>query len=300
MNNQRLTLTVGITTCYGHESILDTVRSLRSSTNVDPFRLIIVADRVPIKPALRQALEALGVELIENSDVGSQFKKQKQIISQCNSDLILFTQDDVLFEPHALSTIVATFANEPKTTFISIRNQPIPATTRFETAVNIGTELVNTVSGAWNGGDNYLSVIARCMAFRTDWVQHNMALPDEVVSTDAYRYFEHKKTGGVYHYLPTVAVFFKNPQNMAEHLRKSSRFQHSQLEMSHYFGDLRHEYTVPKRVVIQALLKHLVAHPLLFMRYSLIYGYTRWMKTDPKTTLNANWEVDTSTKQLTV
>jgi hypothetical protein len=294
-----MSITVGITTCYGAESILDTVRSVRGSRGVGDFRFVIVADRVPLTLALKHSLADYNVELIENEDEGSQFTKQKQILAACTSDIIVFTQDDVLFEPYTLANIVQQFVREPQTTFVSIRNQPVQATSRFEAALNSGTAIANRIARRWRQGDNYLSVIGRCMAFRTSWLKKNMVLKDEVVSSDAYCYFENKRKGGVYRFLPQVAVLFKNPQNIHEHLRKSSRFQHSALEMSRYFGNLDQEYIIPKHLAVQAFFEELGKHPFATLMYCGIYLYTRCLKTKPAATLTPTWEVDLSTKKVT-
>lgn len=292
------TMTVGITTCYGAESILDTVRSVRQSKDVGDFRFVIVADRVPLTQALKRRLADYNVELLENKDEGSQFKKQKQIVATCTSDILVFTQDDVLFEPYTLAHIVRQFADEPRTTFVSIRNQPVPATSRFEAALNSGTTIANKIARRWRRGDNYLSVIGRCMAFRTLWLTTNMVLEDDVVSGDAYCYFENKRKGGIYRFLPDVAVLFKNPQTMKEHIRKSSRFQHSALEMSRYFGILDHEYAIPKHLALRAFVEEFSMHPFATTLYCGIYLYTRFLKTAPATTLTTTWEVDLSTKKV--
>lgn len=298
--SEKLSLTVGITTCYGDESILDTVKSIRASKGIDKnFRFVIVADRVPIKPEIKKELKRNRVRLIENKVEGSQFRKQKQILKNCQSDLIIFTQDDVLFDQNAIATIVKGFAEHPKTTFISIRNQPLVATSFFEDVVNVGTNIANRIAKAWNNGDNYLSVIGRCMAFRTNWIKEKIKLPDEVVSTDAYRYFENKKHGGIYEYIPKVSVLFKNPQTFSEHLRKSSRFQHQKLEMANYFGDLTQDYKVPKSIILRAIISEFLANPVKTLLYFALYFYTRLTKSSSEIALNANWEVDISTKRLT-
>lgn len=298
MTYSQPTVTVGITTCYGEASILDTVRSVRQSRGVDHFRFIIVADRVPITPNLKRGLEEYDVELIENKSEGSQFKKQKQIFALCTSDILVFTQDDVLFESSTLASIVRQFANDSRTTFVSVRNQPVQPTSLFEAALSAGTNIANRIARSWNGGDNYLSVIGRCMAFRTSWIKGHMVLRDDVVSSDAFCYFENKRNGGVYRFLPDVAVLFKNPQNMKEHIRKSSRFQYSELELSAYFGNLHSEYAVPKRIALTAFFQEFLAHPLTTGLYVIIYVYTRCFTGDRTATLNANWEVDLSTKKV--
>ena len=239
MKKKQLTLTVGITTCYGDISIIDSVKSIRESRGIDEFTFIIIADSVPINDTIKKYLKKYNVRLIENKKESGQVAKQKQIFKIAKSDLVVLTQDDVLLDPKALVNIVSEFTKNPKITMASILNKPIKATNFFEDIISVGTHIANKTAKSWNGGDNYLSVIGRFMAFRTDLINNKFRLPGEVATSDTYYYFENKRVGGIYKYIPEVYVNFKNPQNMKEHLRKSSRFQYSQQEMSHYFGVVR-------------------------------------------------------------
>lgn len=298
LNNKKLSLTVGITTCYGGESILETVKSIRESKGIDKFHFIIVADRKPIDPKIKKEFKKYGVELIENKVEGSQFKKKKQILKLCNTDLIVFTNDDVLFGQNTLMSVVKEFQKNKKVTLISVKNQPLQSNSRVENAINVGTNIVNKVANAWNNGDNYLSVIGRFEATRTNWIKRYFELKDDVVSSDQYMYFENKKYGGIYKYLPTVSVYFRNPQSLKEHLRKSSRYQHSKTEMSKYFGYALLDYKIPRLIILKAAVTEFLTNPILFIFYILISIYTRFFKISFKESLNPNWQVDTSTKKL--
>ncbi len=298
-NIKPLSLTVGITTCYGDNSILDTVKSIRSSKGIKKFDFIIVADRNPINPWLKSQLKKHNVRLIENKTEGSQVSKQKQILALTKSDVIILTQDDVLLDPFAIKKVLDAFQN-PQTTMISILNNPVKPTNLFESILNVGTNIANNMAKNWKDGDNYLSVIGRFMAFRTDFMKKNINQRDTIATSDAYYYLENKRNSGKYRYLSNASVFFKNPQNMKEHLRKSSRFQYSKLEMSKYFStlDLNREYEVPKAVIIKSIFQQFVSSPLLTICYFAVYFYTRLLKLKPNYVLNSIWEVDLSTKKV--
>ncbi|MBI2611530.1 glycosyltransferase [Candidatus Gottesmanbacteria bacterium] len=298
MKNQKLTLTVGFTTCYGDESILDTVHSIRNSKGIGKFRFIIVADRNPIKPKVKKELKKLNVELIENKYESGQMPKKKQIIAKCNTDILLLTNDDVLFDSYAIARIMERFKLHPQTTFISIHNKAIAPTHPIEDILTVGTRIANRIAYLWKKGDNYLSVIGRCEAIRTEFLKSWAEIPDDVATTDAYFYFANKKNGGKYEYIPTVSVYFKNPQSIKEFMRKSSRFQYSKKEMSSYFGNLDKEYKIPRLTIFQALLEELFSHPLKTIAYFFIFTISRFAKLNPSRVLNANWEIDLSTKKI--
>jgi hypothetical protein len=290
----KLSVTVGITTCYGDESILDTVRSVRSSKGVKDFDFIIIADRVPISQEIKKELNKYKVRLFENKIESSQVKKQKQILKLCKTDLIIFTQDDVLFERRTLSNVINAFVRNPETTFVSVKNEPVNTTNFVESVINSGTNINNRIAQNWNEGDNYLSVIGRLLAFRSAWIKKSLFIPDDLVSSDAYFYFENKRKG----FLSDTKIIFKNPQNIKEHLRKSSRFQHSKLEMSKFFTDISNEYAVPKIVALKSLTLELMSNPISTSFYLLMYIYTRFAKLKPSVILKSIWDVELSTKKV--
>ncbi len=298
LNNKKPTFTVGITTCYGDISILDTVRSVRSSKGAGKFRFIIVADRVPISKEIKKELKKYDVELIENEIEGSQVKKQKQIFKIAKTDLVVLTQDDVLLDQKALVSVVNEFSKNSELTMVSLLNKPIKSSNLFGDVISVGTHIANKTARFWNHGDNYLSVIGRFMVLNKKLVDSKFRLPESVATSDAYYYFENKRVGGKYMYLPQVYVSFKNPQNMKEHLRKSSRFQYSQKEMSQYFSNLTEEYTVPKSATLKAITEQIIQNPVKTFLYFTIYLYTRILKTKSTIVLNPIWEVDLSTKKI--
>lgn len=68
---------VGITTCYGHPQLVETVKSLRLSEQVpENFRIIVVADSVKLTDEILKDLDKLKVEVIENDHESSAFAKQ--------------------------------------------------------------------------------------------------------------------------------------------------------------------------------------------------------------------------------
>src|SRR3989344_5453747 len=121
-----LTLAVGITTRHAGESLLSAARSIYASPGVEPFRFIIIADGIPPEPFLISELQRLGVDVVWNSTEGSITKKMKELLDRVESDIFLITHDDVLFKPNVLSEILRRFEQHPQTTFIGIRNQPLP------------------------------------------------------------------------------------------------------------------------------------------------------------------------------
>jgi hypothetical protein len=142
-------------------------------------------------------------------------------------------------------------------------------------------------------------MFGRMIAFRRNWVK-KLDIEKNSVSADAYLYFENKKMGGKYKCLWDTPIYFREPTNLAEHLRKSSRFQLSKVEMEEYrkFNNLESEYKIPHRIKLQAMIEELVSNPISFILYLIVFAYTRIKAIPAEKCLTVLWEVDLSTKQI--
>lgn len=294
-----LTVTVGITTCYGKKQLVTSLISLKDGENLPPFSIKLIADAVPLSPSIKKELTKMGVTFTENKLPKSAFKKRRQLLIHTTTDLIILSQDDILYSKNVIAKIIEEFERDPDLTMLCVRNTPIPTKNFFQNAVNIGTELNNTIGRSWNKGDNYLAALGRVMAFRTLWLK-KLPINFSVVSDDAYLYFLNKKHGGKYKCLWNTEIYFKNPDNMTEQLAKSSRFQSSQYEMESLkvFGDLTKEYRIPFIVIVQAAVIEFLKRPFPFLYYCLIFLYTRFFKHKPRFALNPLWKSEVSTKKL--
>ncbi len=291
-----LTLTVGIPTCYGGETLLATARSIRASEGVGRFRFVIVADTTPITPKERFELKNMGIELIWNKVRGSQAKKIKQLLALTKTDIFVFTQDDVRFTPTTLREIVDDFSLNPKVSMITSRVQPEPPETWFARTLAFGARVAYAVSVKWKNGDNYLSANGRCIGFRMSVAKHYV-IHAESINNDAYLYLENKRVGGIYAHEPKSVVYNRIPLKFKEHLNQTSRFRYSQAEMSSYFHNVDTEYHVPKLLLWQEFISEFFRDPLHGLSYMGINMYAQLVKKQVKVK-NPLWTADISTKRV--
>jgi len=294
----RPTVTVGIPTYYGAPSILKTVASIFASTPLPPDRLIVSVDGNPLQPEIQAGLETLGAEVIFNAERGGQVARIKQILALATTDLVVTTQDDVLFAPDALATLANEFVDDPGLTMTGANVQPVQAVTRFEKIVEVGVHLTRRAGEHWRDGDNYLLASGRCLAFRTNHVRQ-FEIPEEVVNSDAYLFFENRRRGGSFRSAAEAIVYNRSPQTMAEHEKQSKRFQNSVAELARYFpeADLHADYAVPAGVKVRAALGELWAHPTAMLTYLGVFGYTRLMQLLRPAREKRFWKTDLSTKR---
>ncbi len=291
-------LTVVIPTCYGGQSLLQTVKSLRASKGVEDFRLIVVADRTPITPRVKKELSGLGVELYWNDVPGSQTKKVTQAIEITTSEFTVVTQDDIAFEPWTLRALVNALERDQSLTMVGARILPLKPETLIESAIAALVRFMDRVASTWNDGKNHLSASGRCLAYRTKHLKKFHA-PDTVVNSDIYMYLRNRVLGGKFARAPEARVFIRCPQKLRDQIGPSSRYQYLREEMNSYFKlDSIPDYRLPKLLVLRQAIVEFFHAPIAMATYLGIFIYTRLKKQALKRVIDPVWDVDSSTKKV--
>ncbi|MEK7576593.1 MAG: glycosyltransferase [Patescibacteria group bacterium] len=289
-------LTVGIPTYVGGESLVRAARSLRASTGIGIFRFIVAVDGNQLKPEIESELKKLGVEVVFASVRGGQVARLKQIIAMCQTELVVLTQDDIIFEPDAISKLVNAFERNQKLTMANANIMPTPAGSTIERIQHSGTRIGKYIAAHWRRGDNYLSANGRCQAFQVAWAK-KLDIPEEVINSDAFAYFKNKKLGGTYEYIHDAVVYDKSPLFVAEYVKQNKKFQYSADELARYFGEeIRKEYPPPVALSVKAAFKEGIRHPILFGMYTMLRIYMAFL---PNTFYKTKrfWDTDISTKR---
>lgn len=299
MQKKNLTATIVIPTCYGGDSLIATAKSIYASTNVRKFRFMIVSDRTPIKPETKKILKDMGIEIYWNRVEGSQPKKLLQARNKIDSDLYIFTQDDIYFDPSALSEIIHAFEKDPKLTMAAAGVLPKePSETFVERGMAANIRMVYNMARKWRKADNYLAASGRCLAFRMSLFE-KYNIPNILVNADMYFYLENKRLGGKFAMLPNARIYIRPPQRMKDQVGPSSRFQYQREELKKFFNyDFSGEYDLPKSILVKELLRELFTNPLGVIAYGYVFAYTRLKKQSKKKVVNPVWDVDASTKKI--
>jgi len=293
-----MTFTVCIPTCYGGESLIETARSIRASKNVGNFRVLVVADSIPFSEEVKNKLKELSVEVYWNDTPGTQMKKNKQMFDMASSDLVISTQDDVIFNPDTLNEIVKAFEGDPKLTMAGARISPLPQKTFFESIMASILMLAGNVGRRWNNGDNRLMASGRCLAYRTEHLRKMKILP-EVANSDVYMYLENKRQGGKFASINDALVYIRCPQRLRDQIGPSSRYQYGKTEMVKLFGEkIKKEYPIPLGTLVGGLISQFASTPIHLALYCFVFAYSRIFKQKRKDASTAMWKIDASTKNI--
>lgn len=296
--NKQLTVTVGIPTCYGGQSLVETAKSLRASTGVKKFQFIVVADRTPLKPSIMKKLKALDVKVIWNTVEGSQFKKISQMQKMIKGDIFISTQDDITFPTETVAAIIREFEQDKKLTMLGARILPLYPETLFEGSMTSMVKIVDAICRFWNNGRNYLSASGRCLAFRSSHFK-KFILPHTVVNGDMYMYLMNKQLKGKFIQGTDAICYIRCPQKLKDQVGPSSRYQFQKEELQQYFKiDITSEYHVPLMAMIRAYFQVFLQAPIYTLLYILVFAYTRLIRQSKSIVSNPVWKVDPSTKQV--
>lgn len=294
-------VTIGIPTYVGGPSLVKAVESLLSSKYPD-FRLIISVDGKKLAPEIKAAVtQDKRVEVIENEVRRGQVGGIRQILSlSFDQDIVIMTQDDLLFDPEMVGRIVASFASDSRVTLVTAAAVPLPATTFFERIVHAGFYMVKTIEQRWNHGDNFMNAAGRCIAFGKPMVQHVFdEIQEEVISCDAHFYFINRKFGGKFVRDEQAKYFFRSPKTLADHLKQSKKYQNVAEELFKYRHiDAAREYAIPTGLKIDAALWGLLTNPFFTLLYFGTLIYTRYHGDQTFKKATRFWDTDESTKEI--
>ncbi len=296
-----LSLMVGIPTCYGDPSILKVVEKILASRNTVIDRFVIISDSIPLPDTVQTRLRELGIELCWNDEAGSWMEKIKQMVDMCDTDILVLTQDDIIFEPDTISAIAREFEKNYEITMVTSMVKPLPPKTFVENIVSEAVLIPFHITTQWKGGDNYLSASGRCLSFRTGFAK-GFHFPKEIVSGDAFLYFENKQFGGRMVQATDSIVYVRAPQTISDQVGPSSRYQVQQEELSQYSKyfnfDLASEYRMPFTLIFYAVLVELMHHPINTLLYFPLFAYTRLFCKSRLEALNPMWKADKSAKNI--
>ncbi len=296
-NLNSLSFSVGIPSYKSGDSLVHTIRSLRESQDVQYFEILIVADG-ELNPEIEREVVSLNVKIIKNKSRKGQTAANNQIFSTLKTDIVILTQDDVKFAPDTITNILKTFNSDPSITMISPKLIPVEAKNIFQFGHHFGINLLHSIIIRWNNGDNYLTSIGRCLAFKSDTVK-KFKVPETIINCDAYYYFENQRLNGRYQYLPSAVVYYKSPENLNEHTKQIRKFMVSQKEIHAHLGKrYSDQYAMPKTLFIKELAIKSMQSPVGATLYAIISFLARSKSKSFYDKATRFWEIDKSTKNI--
>jgi glycosyltransferase involved in cell wall biosynthesis len=220
-----------------------------------------------------------------------------ELISHTTGDILVLMDADVQLDgPSFLERALHGF-DPARHGLIGFNTTPLPGRTFVERSLNAGMAVVEQVRGQWLGGANYLSYRGSCLLLSRQ-LANVCAMPDTLVTNDAYFLFAALKHGFAPGYRANCRVYYRSPSTLADHIRQSHRFAYSIAELETCFNDhtLHAAYVIPRGLMLHALLAVGLRRPLYLAGYIAINLYTSRLQPQQSST-SATWEVAMSTKE---
>lgn len=265
------TLTIGIPALNEGANIQYLLRALLSQLagNYMLERVVVISDGSTDNTApLARAIDDDRIQVIDHIDRKGQAARQDEIIHDCTSDLLLLMNADMLPQGEDfLQRLVAPFYADKTIGLVSCQGVPLPAETRFEKIINFGVSFKETLVGNFQGGDNVYNCHGHTRIFSKAFL-NNLQFGG-VVSEDAYSYFDCKRKGFNFRYIPEARVAYRSPQSLRDHLKQSVRFIQGKEQLGSIFGkkQVKEAHALPLGRVLLISLQFFCSHPLLYVKY---------------------------------
>lgn len=294
------TITIGIPTYEAGEHLVTTLQSIYNQSASDCItQILLIVDGGTLQPSLKHKIRHPKLRIVNTPKREGQSSRINDIFCLAHTDLVILTNDDVIWEHTALEALVSAY-QEHTADLLCSTMVPLPGTSLLSYYLEPGASMTREIARLWNGGDNYLSCNGRLIAL-TKHLSENIHLPAHLWNNDAYIYLRTKQLGYRCRFVETARCFYKAPETVQEHIKQTGKFRRSLVENQRYVGDgLSERYHIPFAVQTAALTTTVVQSPLATLGYLVltaaitIFFFFAPLE-DPKVPY---WETDPSTKQI--
>lgn len=297
---RHMTVTVGIPAFNEEANILSLISSLLKQKK-DKFRLkeiLISSDGSEDKTVdLIKGIKSPIVRVIDNKSRKGQAERQNQIIKQTDSDVLVLLNADILIkDKNFLEKLILPIIKN-KADLTSARIVELIPRKFLEKVLAVSMDFKRVMFESFNKGNNIYTCHGRARGFSRR-LYKKIRFKDSV-GEDAYSYLYCYKSGFPYTYVKSAEVYYKLPDNFADHKKQSIRFLKSQNELFEEFGGMVNKsYKLPKKAIVKGLIIYTFKNPIKLFIYLIILNLMRLKAKFEEKTSNT-WEISTSSKKLT-
>lgn len=287
-------VTVGIPTYEAGESLVVALDSIYAQSSFSSIKeVLVVTDGKKLTSSMKQQLERKKLKIVEKSTRKGQSRRINDIFELASTQLLVLTNDDVIWDKHALRELVSQY-KQYQPDLLSAKAVPLEGPHVLEKLLAVGYALNHTVL-SYLKKDSYLSCNGRLIVLSKK-LYKQAHIPEKLWNNDAYLFLFAKLNNFSYRSVSEAVVYFRSPSTLRDHLRQSVKFQVSQVENQSFFSkDVTDFYTVSKSVMLKSLAKVMVQRPVATIGYIGLLLYSRLMSR-PALHTTGTWETDYSTK----
>lgn len=293
-----MTVTIGIPTYVSQKILIETIKSIYFQSYFSYVSEIIIAvDGISKANLFLKHLDHKKLRVLFYKKRAGQSQRLNDIFKESSSDLLVLTNDDVIWDKDALKNLVESFRKN-ESDLLSGTVLPFPSQTLFEKLVEIGFLLNKKISHSYKKGNNYLTCNGRLIALSKKFYKQ-INIPPHVWNNDAFIFICAKLNEYRYSVVRKSVGYYRSPSTFREHFKQSKKFLHSYEENQKEFKkNIAYLYTIPVSLVVRSLTAIFIKKPVLTSAYVMITILIRLWPSSKDNYKKSFWETDMSTKKL--
>ncbi len=237
------------------------------------------------------------IHLIDNKKRLGLAYVENQIISSCDSDVLILLNADIrIVDKNFLEKIVhPIIIKDYDLTSPNIRETR--PRNHFENILQVGMSIKNFIYEAYKNGDNVYTCHGQARAF-SKRLYKKIHFPSSI-GNDAYSYFYCIDNGFKYKYIKDTDIIYSLPENFKDHSRQSIRFFQSQKLLSVLFNKsfINSEYRIPSMIIVKSLLRMSIIFSIYISFYLFLVLYLK-IKSYFIKNWKDTWEIAVSSKEV--
>lgn len=224
-------------------------------------------------------------------------ENQNTIFGQSNTDIVVLVNADTILKDRYFVEMLITPIINKTAEITSCPLIAIPPTTKFEKILYVSMLYKNSIFEEYNNGTNLYTCHGPARAFSKK-VYSVMRFP-ESIGEDAFSYLYCQQNGYAYKYVKNTEIFYKLPDNFADHENQSLRLFQSKNKFMNVFSEaqIKESYALPVGLSIKWFTIYLSKYPLEMVAYLFVFALLAIKSRLIKST-TSNWDMSASSKVL--
>lgn len=212
-------------------------------------------------------------------------------------DIFIFLDADIsMTDTHVFVNLIQPFLKNPNIGLVGGNPHPKTGKTFIERAVNITFEAYAPLRTKINNGSNPHGCDGKILGLSKKFAR-TVHIPSNMIGTDTYLYFLCITKGFTFQHVPEAIVYYRSPATLQDQIKQNIRFISAEYIHHDVFGDLvDKEYYVAPRLFQSLLLRQFFKHPFSAAIIFLINRYCRYKAMKMYKTMDAKWQMITTTK----
>lgn len=221
--------------------------------------------------------------------------RQNEIFIKSKADILILLNADISIpDKHFIEEIIKPVIEENAGLVTPQYKQMVPKT-YFERILYCSTRLKFSIYDAYKNGNNIYTCCGPARAFSKKL--YTKLRFKTSTNEDAFSYLFAVNNGFKYCHTHATAIYFRLPNNFADHKKQSTRFINSKKNLQNEFSAeyLKKAYYLPFSLVIRNLAKFIFRYPVELVAYVMILMFISLIS-PMETQSNGAWESSKSSK----